>query len=265
VIAGPSSKQILVRAVGPGLTTTFGLPGTLAAPQLGLLNLPSGTLVASNSGWSAGATPAATFSQLFAQFGAFPLTTGSADAAVLATLPGNISSYSAQIAGLGTANGIVTAEVYDVDIGSPSSRLINVSARANVGTGNSILIGGFAIGGTSSETVLIRAIGPGLTSTFGLTGTMAHPTMTLYDSVSQPVTLPIATNTGWGGTVVAGNSPVAAGIQAATNAAMASVGAYSLVDRLRRLRDDRHPAARRVHGGADRGGGHDGDRGGGGL
>ncbi len=33
-------------------------------------------------------------------------------------------------------------EIYDADGGAPANRLVNISARANVGTGDNILIGG---------------------------------------------------------------------------------------------------------------------------
>ena len=55
------------------------------------------------------------------------------------------------------------AEVYDdAPAGSytPSTpRLVNLSARAQAGSGPNILIAGFVIGGSTSRTVLIRASG----------------------------------------------------------------------------------------------------------
>ena len=42
--------------------------------------------------------------------------------------------------------------------------LVNISARAFVGTGDGILIGGFYIGGTTSRSVLIQGLGPALLS-----------------------------------------------------------------------------------------------------
>ncbi len=65
---------------------------------------------------------------------------------------------------MGGVTGVVLAEVYDVDAYNPATRLVNVSTRAQVGTGNNILIGGFTIGGTTDETVLVRGVGPTLTS-----------------------------------------------------------------------------------------------------
>jgi sugar lactone lactonase YvrE len=81
-----------------------------------------------------------------------------------------------------------------VNTGSSGARLINIATRALVGTGGNVLIPGFVIGGSGSETLLIRADGPALTA-FGVTGALAQPSMTL---TSQATGATLATNTGWG-------------------------------------------------------------------
>ncbi len=84
VIGGSTSKNILLRAVGPALAD-FGVPGTLAAPQIKLVN-GAGVTVAQAAAW--GASPdAAKFPAAFARLGAFQYKAGSADSAILATLP----------------------------------------------------------------------------------------------------------------------------------------------------------------------------------
>jgi hypothetical protein len=190
------SKAVLVRGIGPGLAG-FGLAGTLANPQLALTT-PSGAPVGSSTaGWSANSGTAATLTQVFNQVGAFGLALGSLDQALLQpTLsPGN---YTATVSGAGGSGGEAMAEIYDADSGTPVSRLINLSARANSGTGTNILTGGFIIAGTTSESVLLRGIGPTLAS-FGVTGVMARPVLSLY----RPGTAaPIATNAAWGGSAV---------------------------------------------------------------
>jgi hypothetical protein len=74
------------------------------------------------------------------------------------------------------------------------SRLVSLSARANVGPGASVLIGGFAIAGSAAETVLLRGIGPALAN-YGVPGVLARPVLTLFNSAG----VPLATNSGWGG------------------------------------------------------------------
>jgi sugar lactone lactonase YvrE len=234
VVGGSATKQVLMRGVGPGLDTAF--PGafpageTLASPVLSLTNPLTGALLAANSAWGSGATPAATLIQIFNQFGAFALASGSSDAVLLQTLGtgGATTSYTAQVAGAGGSSGVALEEIYDADSGTPSSRLINLSARAGVLTGDKILIGGFVIGGTTPETVLIRAVGPGLDyafpGAFAPGSTMAQPVLQLFDGQGTV----IASDTGWGNPVVAGASAVKAGILPATAANMALAGAFSL-------------------------------------
>jgi hypothetical protein len=74
-----------------------------------------------------------------------------------------------------------------------TARLANLSCRAQVGTGGNILIAGFVIGGSGSETLLVRAVGPGLAQ-FGLGGFLAQPSLSVFDSTGAVV----ASNTGWG-------------------------------------------------------------------
>jgi hypothetical protein len=104
VIGGGTSRAVLIRAVGPGLTA-FGLLGALDDPELTLYR--SGTVVERNNDW--GGTSA--LSAAFSAVGAFALPPGSKDAALLMTLaPGN---YSVQVAGAGGATGVVLVEVYE--------------------------------------------------------------------------------------------------------------------------------------------------------
>ena len=81
-----------------------------------------------------------------------------------------------------------------LNVTGSTARLINISTRAQVGTGGNILIPGFVIGGDGTETLLIRADGPSLTA-FGVSGVLAAPSLIL---TSQATGATIATNTGWG-------------------------------------------------------------------
>jgi hypothetical protein len=86
-----------------------------------------------------------------------------------------------------------------------------------------LLDAGFYIIGSTSQTLLIRAVGPGLAP--ALPGkNLNKPMLTLYDANHNI----IATNVGWGNAPVAGNSTTAAGIQAATSAVMNSVYAGTI-------------------------------------
>jgi hypothetical protein len=54
-----------------------------------------------------------------------------------------------------------------------------------------VLIGGFIVSGNHPKTLLVRGIGPAL-STFGIAGALPDPVLTLYQENQV-----IATNTGW--------------------------------------------------------------------
>jgi hypothetical protein len=57
----------------------------------------------------------------------------------------------------------------------------NISTRARVETGGSVLIGGFIITGNAPKTVALRAVGPSLAN-LGLSGVLADPTLELRSS-----------------------------------------------------------------------------------
>ena len=111
VITGPSEKQVLIRAVGPGLAQ-FGVPSPMAHPQL--LVAPQGASAPPifSANWS-GYSQTVILQSDFATAGAFSLTVGSNDAAMALYLPPG--SYTVQVtSGDGTA-GNVLLEIYDLD------------------------------------------------------------------------------------------------------------------------------------------------------
>lgn len=73
-------------------------------------------------------------------------------------------------------------------------RLINLSARAQVGTGEEMLFAGFSVATARPKTVLIRAIGPTLGS-FGIDGVLADPKIELFDANA----VKLNENDDWGG------------------------------------------------------------------
>lgn len=68
-----------------------------------------------------------------------------------------------------------------VGSGNGAARLSNVSTRGFVGTGDGVLIGGFAVTSGNTKRVLIRSMGPTLTS-FGVSGALADPRIELRDA-----------------------------------------------------------------------------------
>ncbi|MBI5381868.1 MAG: alginate lyase family protein [Opitutae bacterium] len=174
-VAKGSGKNVLVRGIGPTLTG-FGVSGALVDPQLGLYTSAS-ALLRTNDNWGA-AGNATQVAAIADRLGAFALATDSRDAALLQTL--DDGAFTAQISGSDAATGIALAEIYDADSApAPAARLVNVSARTQVGIGESILIAGFVIGGEGPRTILLRGVGPALSS-FGVGGALANPQLKLY-------------------------------------------------------------------------------------
>jgi alpha-L-arabinofuranosidase len=210
--AGTSGTQsVLARASGPALALApFNVGGTLPDPTLTLNNLTTGGVLASNSGWAGSAAISAAASAV----GAFSWSNPSShDSALVEALPED--NYTAGIAGASGDTGVALAEVYDATAPgayTPATpRLVNLSARVQVGTGSNVVFAGFVIGGTTAKTVLIRASGPALSlSPFNVMGTLPDPALTLNDLANSSV---IATNTVWGG-------------DPAVTTAAASVGAF---------------------------------------
>ncbi len=201
--AGTSGTEpLLIRASGPALAAApFDVPGTLPDPELELnqsnLNGTS-TLVATNNGWVGNAQIGAAATAV----GAFAWTNPSShDAALLDTLDG---PYTAQVSGESGDTGVALAEVYDdtpagtYTLATP--RLVNISARVQVGTGGNVLIAGFVVGGSTSETVLIRASGPALAAApFNVPGTLPDPELQLNLSNANGTSTLLASNAVWGG------------------------------------------------------------------
>jgi sugar lactone lactonase YvrE len=91
-----------------------------------------------------------------------------------------------------------------VESAATPGMLVNMSARGFVGGGDNILIGGFYVGGSTSRTVLIQALGPALSGE-GVGNALQHPVLTIHDSTGAA----IYSNTGWGSSQVLLNAAAA--------------------------------------------------------
>ena len=104
VVDGSAAKTLLIRGVGAKLAE-FGVTDVLTDPKLEIYNA-AGLKIAENDSWNA------LLQALARSVGAFDLTLGSRDAALLITLaPG---TYTAQISGSGGTTGEAIVEVYEV-------------------------------------------------------------------------------------------------------------------------------------------------------
>ena len=192
-VTNGGAKQVLLRAVGPTLTTQgIGQTEMLADPVIELHDaLNQNAIVTTNDNW--GDTAGTAVTTTGAQVGATPLASAdTTSAAAVQTLNSGVFSFIAS--GKNNTSGIVLVEVYDADASSSASALVNISARAYCTTGNGVTIGGFVIAGNAPKHVLLRAVGPSLTAQqIGATELLADPKIDVYRNGAV-----IATNDNWG-------------------------------------------------------------------
>lgn len=195
------SQWILVRAAGPALGT-LGVTGAMADPKLELYS--RGQKISENDDWGSLTNRDLALSSDFARVGAFAFPSGGKDAAILRPL-----SDSTTVVASGTGPGTLLVECYDTQL-TPAgpTRLTNLSARNQVGTGADVLIAGLNIAGNGTLRLLIRGIGPTLSS-FGVASPLANPHVAVFDSTGTK----IAENDDWPATL---------------SATFASVGAFAL-------------------------------------
>ena len=167
IVAGDISKKVLIRGIGPSLTAS-GVPNPLADPTLTLFD-ESGNMLMTNDNWQDSQPAEITATGIPPQ--------NDLESAIVATLaPGR---YTAVLAGKNGTAGNGLAEVYDLEPGA-SSTLGNLSTRGFVGSGDNAMIGGVIIGNGDSPIVVLRAIGPTLTSS-GIVNPLLDPTIELHD------------------------------------------------------------------------------------
>jgi uncharacterized delta-60 repeat protein len=182
VISGSTPKTVVIRALGPTLAL-YGVLGTLANPQLRLVRSSDGMVIASNDDWSNAANAAT-----IAASGLAP--SSPSESAIYTTLQPD--AYTAIVWGVGGGTGVGLVEVYEID--HPEIPFINISTRGKVLTDFDVMIGGFVIGGSEPQTVVVRGIGPSLAS-FGISRPLSNPKLVLVSMASQTA---IASNDDWG-------------------------------------------------------------------
>ena len=188
-IGGTAAKQVLIRVAGPALARApFNLAGALNDPSIQLYRVNN--VIGQNNDWGSPAAGATALAAAAARAGAFPFAAGSADAALLTTLPPGV--YSVQTEG---GTGIVLAEIYEApaaDETPGSRRLVNVSTLGPVAPGVP-LIAGFVIDGPGPQRVLVRAAGAALAGApFNVAGALPNPQLTIFQGAAQ-----LRTNDDW--------------------------------------------------------------------
>jgi len=175
IVTGDVPKRVIIRGIGPSLAGV-GVPNVVSDPILRLFG-PSGTTIAVNDNWQD------TQRTEIEATGVAPQD--SREAAIIATLPP--AAYTATVAHAQGGSGVGLVEVYDLD-SAASARLANISTRGSVQNADNVMIGGFALGGSSINPakVVVRALGPSLAPA-GINNPLANPTLQLFDNNGQSV------------------------------------------------------------------------------
>jgi hypothetical protein len=182
IIKGTQSKTLVVRAIGPSLST-LGVTNVLADPILEIHDAVGG-VVATNDDWQDGLQ-----ASLIQQTGLAP--TNSFESAILINLPPG--SYTAVVSGYGSSSGNALVEAYETD--NNSTRLVNISTRGRIGSVDEPMIGGLITQGGTPKKVIIRALGPSLgVGGNAITGALADPILELRDGSGNL----LAVNDDWG-------------------------------------------------------------------
>jgi arylsulfate sulfotransferase len=100
--------------------------------------------------------------------------------------------YQYPTMGCNTAYNSIPIHLESTKFPTVGPQALNLSTRGLVSTGDNVLIGGFIITGTNPKSVVLRALGPSLSS-FGLSNVLTDPVLSVYNS-SQTL---IASNDNW--------------------------------------------------------------------
>jgi hypothetical protein len=148
--------------------TQSGVPNALADPVLELHG-PGGFVTVINNDWRDDPAQEA----LIIASGIPP--TNNLESAIDATL--NPGAYTAIVRGNNNTSGTALVEVYDLDA-AVLAKLSNISTRALVGTGDTVVIAGFILGDNNGDDrVAVRGIGPA-----GVPNPLQDPTLELRDA-----------------------------------------------------------------------------------
>ena len=171
IITGTEPKRVVVRAMGPSLTSD-GQPvnGRMQDPVLELFDT-NGQLIATNDNWKESQQ------QEIEDSGLAP--NNDAESAIARTLPPG--SYTAVMFGKDNSTGIGLVEAYDRDQ-TGEGRFANISTRGMVQTGDNVMIGGFIAGRQTGPTnVIVRALGPSMADD-GVPQPLQDPTVELVNA-----------------------------------------------------------------------------------
>ena len=175
IIQGSQPATVALRAIGHSLAGR-GITNPLNDPMLELRN-SSGTLIGQNDDWVSGAD-----AETIASYRLDP--SNSRESALVRTLdPGNYTTIvKAYDNGDGDLQGTGLIELYDLH--ATAGRAGNISTRGQILTGDDAMIAGFIIGGNQRKELVIRGLGPSLTSA-NVANSLSDPTIEVHDAAGN--------------------------------------------------------------------------------
>ena len=120
------------------------------------------------------------------------LRLGVTSRALGAQLKGFGEDPSGEIYAITDTGGTTGGKVQKIVPVAQTTTLYTLSTRGFVGTNANVLIGGVIFHASTPQSVLVRALGPSLSS-FNVPGVLANPTVTVYNEAGTP----IASNDNW--------------------------------------------------------------------
>jgi outer membrane protein assembly factor BamB/subtilisin family serine protease len=146
---------------------------------------------------SVSATASGTIAYQWYKDGAAIAGATSSSFAIAAATPTDTGLYTVVVSSAGSSVTSAAAQVTVVAAGGPATTMVNISARGYCSTGNSVMIGGFVIGGGVSKRILVRAVGPSLTAQgISTAEALADPAIELH-RYANGVDSVVATNDNW--------------------------------------------------------------------
>jgi arylsulfate sulfotransferase len=100
--------------------------------------------------------------------------------------------YQYPTMGCSTAYNSIPIHLESTKFPTVGPQALNLSTRGLVSTGDNVLIGGFIITGTNPKSIVLRALGPSLSS-FGVSNVLGDPVLSVYNSSHTLV----ASNDNW--------------------------------------------------------------------
>ncbi|MCH6258393.1 beta-propeller fold lactonase family protein [Puniceicoccaceae bacterium K14] len=118
-------------------------------------------------------------------------------------------------------NGSGNGTAVELDVGTvPQSNLVNLSTRAYVGSGESVLIAGFVLDEGESTDVFLRSVGPEIERQFAVENALSDPAFFVVRPGASPDDPNVAENDDWGDAYLASDVAVVEN----------EVGAFSILD-----------------------------------